>query len=119
MVQDAAKYEAEDKAVMARVEARNKAEAYLYQARSSLGEEQFKTAIGAENAEKIEVLVKEGLEWLDAHRDAEAAEIEEKQKAWEGVITPIMSAAAGGPPGAKGPAEPEGPPAAPVVEEVD
>jgi len=122
MVQEAAKYEAEDKAVMARVEARNKAEAYLYQARSSLGEEQFKTAIGAENAERIEVLIKEGLEWLDAHRDAEAAEIEEKQKAWEGVIMPIMSAAAGGPPGAKGPAgfdAPEGPPAAPIVEEVD
>uniref|UniRef100_A0A6C0DRZ9 Chaperone n=1 Tax=viral metagenome TaxID=1070528 RepID=A0A6C0DRZ9_9ZZZZ len=111
MVSDAAKYEAEDKAVMARVEARNKAEAYLYQARAAVGEEQLKTAIGAESVERVEALVKEGLEWLDSNRDATAEEVEERQKTWEGVIAPIMTAAASAPA--------EEPPKAPVVEEVD
>jgi len=111
MVQEASKYEAEDKAQMARVESRNKAEAYLYQARAAVGEEQLKTAIGAESVERVEALVKEGLEWLESNRDASAEEVEEKQKAWEGVIAPIMTAAASTPT--------EEPPKAPIVEEVD
>jgi len=119
MVQEASKYEAEDKAQMARVESRNKAEAYLYQARAAVGEDQLKTAIGAESVEKVEALVKEGLEWLESNRDASAEEVEEKQKAWESVIAPIMTAAASASASASASAGAEEPPKAPVVEEVD
>jgi heat shock 70kDa protein 1/2/6/8 len=110
MVSDAASYEAEDKAFLARVEARNKAEAYLYQARQAAGDEKLKATLG-DGAEKIETVVKEGLAWLDDNREAPLADIEEKQKGWESVISPLLSTAAsvGG----------EEVPAGPKVEEVD
>lgn len=90
MVQEAARYEAEDKVVMERVEARNGAEAYLYNARNSLDEEKVKAALSEADRSQIESTVKAGLEWLDDHREADAAEVKEKQKAWEDVIRPIM-----------------------------
>jgi len=118
MVAEAAQYEADDKATIARIDCRNKSEAYLYQARTACQEEKLKATLG-ENAQKIENVVKEGLAWLDDHRDAELAEIEEKQKGWESVISPLMSAAAAGPAEAagSGPAEAAGP--GPKIEEVD
>jgi len=118
MVEEAAQYEADDKATIARIDCRNKSEAYLYQARTACQEEKLKATLG-ENAQKIEDVVKEGLAWLDDHRDAELAEIEEKQKGWESVISPLMSAAAAGPAEAagSGPAEAAGP--GPKIEEVD
>ena len=94
MVSDAAKYEAEDKALMARVEAKNKAEAYLYQARSSIQEEQLKTTVGEEGCATIESTVKDGLDWLEENREASVETLDAKQKEWEDVIRPLLSAAA-------------------------
>ena len=90
MVEEAARYEAEDKAVMERVEIRNKAEAYLYNSRNTLNEEKVKDVLSASDRETVEATVKEGLAWLDEHRDAEKSEVEEKQKAWEETIRPVM-----------------------------
>ena len=118
MVEEASKFEEEDKAIMARVEARNKAEAYLYQARQAIGEEQIKTSIGAESCTTIETVVKEGLEWLDENKEASVEDIDAKQRTWEETIRPIMSAAAAGTEGmGKGPVEE--PAKAPIIEEVD
>jgi L1 cell adhesion molecule like protein len=117
MVAEAAQYEAEDKAVVARVEARNKAEAYLYQAKAAVQEEQMKSALGAEAVEKVTTLATEGLQWLEDNRDADVDALEAKQTEWSAVITPLMSAAAGGP--QKGGPEPDEPVHQPVVEEVD
>lgn len=91
MIAEAAKYEAEDKAVMERVEARNGAESYLYNARNSVQEEKVKEKLSAEDLEAIESTVKEGLAWLDEHRDAAAEEVKEKQKVWEDAIRPILT----------------------------
>jgi len=117
MVAEAAQYEAEDKAVVARVEARNKAEAYLYQAKAAVQEDQMKSALGAEAVEKVTTLATEGLQWLEDNRDADVAALEAKQAEWSAVISPLMSAAAGGP--QKGGPEPDEPVHQPVVEEVD
>lgn len=128
MVEEAARYEAEDKAVMERVETRNKAEAYLYNSRNSIQEEKVKDVLSAADRETVEATVKEGLAWLDDHRDAETSEVEEKQKAWEEVVRPVMMklyAAQAGKPGsgaasdASGSAEGVGPSSGPKVEEVD
>lgn len=96
MVAEAAKFEEDDKAVVARIEARNKAEAYLYQTRTAIGEEQLKTAIGPDSCTTVEAVVKEGLAWLDENRDASVEDIDAKQRGWEDTIRPIMSAAASG-----------------------
>ena len=90
MVEEASKYAEEDKAVMDRIEARNGAESYLYGVRSTSQEEKVKEKLAEEDKEAAEKVVKEGLEWLDANRDASKEEIEAKKKEWEEVIRPIL-----------------------------
>lgn len=126
MVAQAVEFEAADKAVMERVEARNALEAYLYNVRNSVREEKVKEVLGASDIEGIEAKVKEGLDWLDDNREAEAAEINEKKKAYEDAIMPVMAkmyagaagAGASEAPGASGSGASEVP-AEPRVEEVD
>jgi L1 cell adhesion molecule like protein len=90
MVEEAARYEAEDKAVMERVEAKNGAEAYLYNARNSIQEEKVKDKLSEADRDQVEATVKAGLEWLDEHRDASAEDVKEKQKEWEASIRPLL-----------------------------
>ncbi len=119
MVSEAAKYEAEDKAVMERVEAKNGAESYLYNARNSIREEKVKSQLGSEDIDAVEKVVTEGLEWLEQNTSALAEEIKEKQKAWEETIRPILMklyAAASGTPEEGAPSEPT---PEPKVDEVD
>lgn len=88
MVEEAAKYEAEDKAVMERVEARNGAEGYLYGARNSVQDE--KCSLSADDKASVESAVKEGLEWLDSNREADVETLKAKQKEWEDAIKPLI-----------------------------
>jgi L1 cell adhesion molecule like protein len=101
MVSEAAKYEAEDKLVMEKLDARNAAEGYLYGARNSVQEEKAKAALSAEEIVEVEASVKDGLDWLDANKDsASPSEIKEQQKVWEDKIRPVimkMYAAGAGP----------------------
>lgn len=118
MVSEAAKYEAEDKALMERVEARNGAEAYLYNSRNAVQDDKVKDKISETDRAEVEKVVKEGLDWLDANRDAPVETVKEKQKAWEDSIRPVfvkLYAADAGKPEAATEAEGAGP----RVEEVD
>jgi L1 cell adhesion molecule like protein len=120
MVSEAAKYEAEDKAVMERVEAKNGCEAYLYNARNSIREEKVKSQLGEEDIDAVEKVVTEGLEWLDQNSSAAAEEIKEKQKGWEDTIRPILMklyASASGEASASD--QPSDQPSEPKVDEVD
>lgn len=97
MVEEASKFADEDKAVMERVEARNAAEGFLYRSRQACDEEKFKASLGEENYAKVTEVIKDGLAWLEDNREASKADIDAKQKDWEGVITPIFSSVAGSP----------------------
>jgi L1 cell adhesion molecule like protein len=122
MVAEASKYEAEDKAVMERVEARNAAEGYLYNARNSMNEEKVKATLSETDRDAVEATVKTGLEWLDANREATAEECKEQQKIWEEAIRPVMMklyAASAGKPGADATEASEASQSQPRVEEVD
>ena len=90
MVAEAARYEAEDKVVVERVEARNGAEAYLYNARNSIQEEKVKGVLSAADQETVESAVKAGLAWLDENREAEKESVESKKKEWEDAIRPVL-----------------------------
>jgi heat shock protein 1/8 len=90
MVEEAARYEAEDKAVMERVEARNGAEAYLYNARNTIQEEKVKETLSEADRNTVEETVTAGLAWLDEHRDSSATEYAEKKAELEDVIRPIL-----------------------------
>ncbi len=90
MVQEAEKYAAADKEVMERVEARNAAEAYLYNARNTLREDKVKDKLGEEDIDAAEKKIAEGLAWLDENRETSPEEVKEKQKEWEDAIRPIL-----------------------------
>lgn len=90
MVQEASKYEAEDKAIMERVEARNSLEGYLYGVRNSTEEEKVKAALSQEDKDMIEKTVKEGLEWLESNKDTGKEELEQKKKEYEDIIRPVL-----------------------------
>ena len=121
MVEEATRYEAEDKAILERVETRNGAEAYLYNLRNSINDEKLRDKLSAEDKESLEATVKAGLEWLDDNRDADVANVKEKQKEWEATVNPVMMrvASAQQGPAAAAFAESDGVPKAPHVEEVD
>lgn len=115
MVAEASKYEAEDKAVMERVEARNGAEAYLYNARNSVQEEKVKEKLSEADRTQVEDTVKAGLSWLDENREADKEVVKAKQEEWEASIKPIlMKLYAAGAEAADAPSA-----AGPKVEEVD
>ncbi len=89
LVEEAAKHEAEDKAKMAKIEARNQLESYLYNARNSLQEEKVKEKLGAEAETAIEE-IQQGINWLDNNQEAEKEEYDEKQKEIENKVRPVL-----------------------------
>jgi heat shock 70kDa protein 1/2/6/8 len=92
MVSDAEKNVAADEAARRAVEARNALEAYLYNARSSALSVQAGKLSKTAKAQVNEA-VAEGLKWL-AGRQSENAELyEEKSKAVEGVVGPLLKVA--------------------------
>jgi heat shock 70kDa protein 1/2/6/8 len=118
LVEEAAKYEQEDKMRMERVEARNSLESYLYNSRNAIREDKVKTTLGDSECASLEEIIQDGLNWLQAHEEGETEEFKEKQKEVEDKIRPVMMKlySAGNPPeGQEAPAAAPGP----TVEEVD
>merc|ERR1739844_693431 len=102
MVAEAEKYKAEDDANKNRVEAKNGLENYCYSLKSSIGSDEVKDKIPADDKAKLDAAIEETISWLDANVSAEKEEYEEKQKALEAIANPIlqsMAGAAGGAPG--------------------
>ena len=98
MVSEAEEFADADKKVRERVDARNKLEAFAYNAKSQV---EGKLGDKLEKADKTKVsdAIKDALEWLDDHQDADADEYTEKLKEVEDVVTPVISkvyAASGG-----------------------
>ena len=127
LVEEAEKHAAEDKIRMERVDAKNQLEAYLYNTRNAVREDKVKESLGADTVKEVEAWVQEGIDWLEAHQDAEKAEFDEKQKMYEEKIRPVMTkmyenAGSPGAENANAPSAPSAPPSArsgPSVEEVD
>jgi heat shock protein 1/8 len=89
MVEEAAAHEAEDKARMETVEKRNELESYLYNARNSFREDKVKEKLG-EDAKRGEDIVQTHLTWLEANQDKMKEEYEERLKAAENELRPLM-----------------------------
>jgi L1 cell adhesion molecule like protein len=127
MVEESEKYADEDKARMAKIEARNGLESYLYNTRNSLREEKVKETLGENVVIDTEAIVTEGLAWLEANSEsAEVDELKVKQKEYEDKITPVMmklyqgaGSESGSMPDMKMPSSEGDAPRSPPVEEVD
>ena len=96
LVQEAERYKSEDDANRARVEAKNALENYAFQIRNSVNDEKLAGKISEEDKKKILDAVTATTSWLDSNQQAEKEEFEEKQKALEKIVTPILSSLAGG-----------------------
>ncbi|KAJ8443543.1 hypothetical protein Cgig2_017026 [Carnegiea gigantea] len=70
MVKEAEEFAEEDRKVRERVDARNKLETYIYSMRSTI-EDKLADKIDSDDKEKVEAAIKEALEWLDDHQNAE------------------------------------------------
>jgi L1 cell adhesion molecule like protein len=103
LVQEAERYKAEDEANRARVEAKNGLENYLFQIKNSLNDDKLAGKVSESDKKKVLDAVNDAQRWLDSNQRAEKEEYEEKQKAVESIVLPILqnlSGGAGGFPGA-------------------
>ncbi|GIL53159.1 hypothetical protein Vafri_8840 [Volvox africanus] len=92
MVKEAEEFADQDKAVRARVDARNQLESYCYNMKSSVEEkDKLRDRISEDDRDKVLAAVNEVLEWLDENSDAETEDYKEKLREVEDVCSPIVS----------------------------
>ena len=92
MVSDAEKYEAEDKKVKERVDARHEFEGYLYGLKNQINDnEKLGGKLSADEKEKITKAVEDGIDWLEGHQEAESEEYKTQKKEVEDIVSPIIS----------------------------
>ena len=90
MVSEASSFEAEDKAHMELVEAKNGLESYVYNVRNSLNDEKTREKLGVEACDEYLEKTKVYLDWLDANASADKATFEDKKKAAEDEFRPFL-----------------------------
>ena len=90
MVSEAASFEAEDKAHMEKVEAKNGLESYVYNVRNSLNDEKTREKLGAAECDTYLEKTKTYLDWLEANQSAAKEEYEEQKKASETDFQPFF-----------------------------
>jgi len=90
MVHDAEKYKDEDEKLRKKVVAKNGLENYCFQMKNTLNDEKLNDKLTEEDKQTIDDITKEGLQFLESNSEAEAAEIEAKQKDLEAKFNPIM-----------------------------
>jgi len=95
IVADAEKYKAEDEEKRKTIQAKNELENMAYQMRNTLDDAKTKDMIKDEDKKKVQDLVKETIDWVDANPNAEREEYEAKRKEIEDVWRPIITAAYG------------------------
>jgi heat shock protein 5 len=101
MVQEAEEFAEQDKAVKAKIDARNQLETYCYSMKSTV-EDKAKDKVSAEDKKTVLDAVKEALEWVEENSEAEADEFKDKLKELEDTCGPIVAKlyqGAGGPGG--------------------
>merc|ERR1711868_137250 len=81
----------EDKAIKAKIDAKNQFENYIYQMKNSI-EDKDKLAEKISDADKstIKDAITDAQDWLNANSDAEKDDFEEKLKELQGTCDPII-----------------------------
>merc|ERR1711978_846843 len=85
IVADAEKYKAEDDEKRKTIQAKNELENMAYQMRNTLDDAKFKDMIKDDDKKKVQDLVKETIDWVDANPNAEREEYESKKKEIEDI----------------------------------
>jgi len=127
LVQEAERYKAEDEANRARIEAKNSLENYVFQIKNSMNDEKLAGKVPEDAKKRVMDAINDTTRWIDSNQSAEKEEFEEKQKALEAIVLPILQNLSGGEagaaPGGFGGATSSGPAEAadegPKIEEID
>ena len=90
LVEEAAKYEAEDKAKFDRVNGKNQLESYMYNLRNSLKEDGVKEKLSEDEYTSATKTVDDGIAWLSSNEDAEVDVYVAKQNEIEQAVRPIL-----------------------------
>ena len=88
LVNDAKKYEEEDKQNKERIDAKNSLESYIYNARNSVNDMQ---SISDDIKEQISSIVSSTQQWIDENPNGSKELYDNKQKDVEKILMPIMS----------------------------
>ena len=102
MVNDAAKFEAQDKEQRDRVEAKNGLENYAYSMKNTIADANVAGKLSEDDKKTILDACESAIQWLHNNQEAGKDEYEHRQKELEGVCNPIMTRmyqAGGGAPG--------------------
>jgi len=91
MVNDAAKYAAEDAAAAERIAAKNNLEAYAYQVRATTQDPNFKNKLSDSDRQTLESAVKGVMSWLETADHAEKDEFNHKLEELQSTCMPIMT----------------------------
>ena len=91
MVNDAEKFKDEDEAQKKRVAAKNSLEAYIFNMKASLDQDEVKTKLSASDISEAKNQLDSALAWLDRNQLGEKEEYTEKQKELENSLKLIVS----------------------------
>lgn len=93
MVEEAERFKEDDNKVKTRIESRNKLESYVYNAKSTvLDNEKMKTALGTD-AEQFETTINDAMKWLDENPSATQEENEARLTEVEKTLMPMIQKA--------------------------
>jgi len=106
MLEDAKRYEADDKKAQEKTQAKNALESYVYSLRNTLQEQKVGSKLSPEDKTKAESCVNDAIKWLESHLSEPKEAYESKQREIESTVNPIISKmySGGGGGGAGGPA---------------
>ena len=92
MIKDSEKYAEEDKAIKAKIDARNQFENYIYQMKNSIDDkDKLADKLDEDDKSTIRDALTDAQDWLNANSDAEKDDFEDKLKELQSVCDPIIS----------------------------
>jgi heat shock 70kDa protein 1/2/6/8 len=91
MVNDAAKFEAQDKLQRERVDSKNGLENYAYSMKNTIADPNVGGKLSDSDKKAVEDAVESALQWLQNNQEANKEEFEHRQKELEGICNPIMT----------------------------
>jgi molecular chaperone DnaK (HSP70) len=94
MVTDAAKFEAEDKEIEAKVTARNALDRYVYEVKKQVkeGKAIVKSKLSAEEVDELKKAVKRVAKWFaDSAEASSRQDIENQHKKFESTVNPLLA----------------------------
>eukprot|EP00992_Anisonema_acinus_P002290 TRINITY_DN10611_c1_g1_i11.p1 TRINITY_DN10611_c1_g1~~TRINITY_DN10611_c1_g1_i11.p1 ORF type:complete len:672 (+),score=223.85 TRINITY_DN10611_c1_g1_i11:53-2017(+) len=90
MVNDAKKYEDEDRKQRERIDAKNGLENYAYSMKNTVNDEKMAGKLDASDKERILNAIDEAVKWLENNQEGDKDEYESRQKDLESVCSPII-----------------------------